>query len=296
MVEESIDSAAMQLPPGAELIILPNGPRAIETAGTLKLPTGARLVPSTQVLDLVTNWNRCLDAASGALIHLLHEDDAVAPGFYAAIFETIQRYPGAALYATTSQSFHIQPPPNVAEVEPELLEGLDAARFLLLDRRHSCGNVVMTRRALERDGKFLPAFGYSTDEEAYLRFATGGIGLYPAPLYRNRVHPGQVRYPSWLRPEFVEEYVGGRMQGARAFGSEALRIAENSSIERVVSSAVTLALDGYHDESLALLERLEAFIKPRRSHRVAVAKAACRSHAAVRVLRARRRFIAGRSR
>ena len=292
MVQESIESAAAQLPDGAELIVLPNGPDAIEVVGTLSLPPSARVEPSSDVLDLVSNWNRCLDAANGALIHFLHEDDAVAPGFYRAILSAAERFPDAAIYSTASQAYDAPlPSPEALNAEPALFEGLDAARFLLVDDRHSCGNIVLTRRVVEERGGFLQEYAYSVDEEAYLRYAAaGGIGFHPAPLYRNRVHPGQVRYASWLRPEFVREFVGGRIEGARAFGSEARALAERTSIDRIVSALVTVALAGYRDEAVAQLEELERFLRPARSRRVRVAKAVCRSRAALALVRLRRRL------
>jgi hypothetical protein len=296
MVQESIDSAAVQLPAGAELVVLPNGPRAIEALEDVTLPAGALVFPSTEVLDMVTNWNRCLESASGTLIHILHEDDAVAPGFYRVITDLAERFPTAALYSTASQAFDAPEPAATAlAAEPELLEGFDAARFLLVDDRHACGNIVLTRQAIDLHGGFLHAYEFSLDEEAFLRYAaTGGIAFHPAPLYRNRVHGGQLRYSSWLRPEFIQEFVGGRIEGARPFGSEALELAERSSVERTISVAVTLALAGHRTEALEQLERLEQFIRPHRSRRITVAKGICRSRVALGLIRARRRLIVGR--
>jgi hypothetical protein len=293
MVQESIDSAASQLPDGAELVVLPNGPAAIEVVESLSLPPTARVEPSAEVLDLVTNWNRCLAAANGSLIHFLHEDDAVAPGFYRAIMAAAERYPEAAIYSTASQAYDAPlPPPEALDAEPTFIDGYDAARFLLVDDRHSCGNIVLTRRVVEQRGGFLAEYAYSVDEEAYLRYAAGGgIGLHPAPLYRNRVHPGQVRYASWLRPEFVREFVGGRIEGARAFGSEARSLAERTSVDRVVSTVVTIALAGYRTEAVAQLEELERFLRPTRFRRVRVAKAVCRSRTALALVRLRRRVV-----
>lgn len=298
MLQESVDSAVGQLPAGAELVLFPNGPRAIEAAAQVTLPAGTRVVPSPEVLDLVTNWNRCLNEAAGSLVHILHEDDAVAAGFYRAISDAARRFPEAALYATASQSFDAPlPSEEDLRTEPELLVDLDAARFFLLDKRHSCGNVVFTRRVLDESGGFLPEFEYCCDEEAYLRLAaSGGIVLHPAPLYRNRVHSGQTRYTDWLRPEWVPTYVRSRVEGARALGSASVALAERSSETRVVSVAITLASAGYRAESVQQLERLEAFIRPRRSWRVTVAKAFCRSRTALAVIGARRRLIAGRTR
>jgi len=204
-----------------------------------------------------------------------------------------RRFPDASVYSTASQAHDAPlPPAEALDAEPTLIEGLDAARFLLVDDRHSCGNIVLTRRVVLERGGFLPDYAYSVDEEAYLRYAAaGGIGFHPAPLYRNRVHPGQVRYASWLRPEFVREFVGGRIEGARAFGSEAVALAERTSVDRVVSAVLTVALAGHRAEALAQLEELERFIAPVRSRRVRIAKAACRSRIALATVRLRRRLV-----
>jgi hypothetical protein len=290
MLQESVDSAAAQLPDEAELIILPNGPAAIESAGRIDVPERARIVASHAVLDIVTNWNRCLEQASGELIHLLHEDDAVAPGFYRTILELAREFPSAALYATSSTSFATSGKLRGREGQPQLLQGLDAARFLLDDDRHSCGNVVITRRVVDRLGGFSAEFAYCLDEEAYPRWAAdGGLGFHPAPLYRNRKHSRQGRYPDWLRDEFVETYVRSRVEGSRELGDAAVELAWRSSERRVVSVAVTLALAGYRSESREELTDLETVLRPRRSWRAKLAKTACRSRLLLEVAQLRRR-------
>jgi hypothetical protein len=296
MVQQCLDSAVTQLPEDAEILVLPSGAHAISTVETLVLKPEVRVIPSTDSLDLVGNWNRCLNAASGSFIHILHEDDVVAPGFYDLILDMARRYPDAAMYATAAAQMTdraVEPGELVAE--PTFFDGLDAARFLLTDERHACGNVVLTRRAIEAKGGFLPQFAYCCDEEAYLRLAAvGGLGFHPARLYRERAHPGQSRNHDWLRPEFVPIYVGARLEGAKELGPDALDLAVRSTVQRVVSIAVTLASAGYRDESVLQLERLEQFIQPHHSRRITVAKRLCRSSIALAAIRIRRRLLARR--
>jgi glycosyltransferase involved in cell wall biosynthesis len=45
-------------------------------------------------LGLAGNWNRAIDMARRHLVHLLHQDDRVLPGFYARIIRGFHRAPG----------------------------------------------------------------------------------------------------------------------------------------------------------------------------------------------------------
>ncbi|MCH7578644.1 MAG: glycosyltransferase [Chloroflexi bacterium] len=100
VLQTAIDSAAMQLPEESELLIFPNGPEALAATESVTIPEDARVIPSKELLSMAGNWNRCLGESRGELIHILHADDAVAPGFYQAVLELAARYPQAALYAT----------------------------------------------------------------------------------------------------------------------------------------------------------------------------------------------------
>lgn len=296
MVQECVASAANQLPDASELLIFPNGSRAIETLSGVRLPAAARVVPSQDELDLVTNWNRCLAHASGSLVHILHEDDAVAAGFYSTVLDLHRRFPDAGLYATTSGPLtSTERWSHGTSGDPALLQGLEAARFFLVDDSHACGNVVMKMDVIARDGGFRREFSYCCDEEAFLRWsASGGVGLRRIPLYRNRVHAGQARYSDWLKPDFVQLYLNSRTEGARRLGDEALKLAATSSERRIVSVAITLALAGHKPESQLRLAELSAALEPGRSRRAQLAGLACRSRVALRFLQLRRRLLARR--
>lgn len=53
--------------------------RSIDRAGRVEVYSHARR------FGLAGNWNRAITLARGHLVHLLHQDDAVRPGFYAAM-------------------------------------------------------------------------------------------------------------------------------------------------------------------------------------------------------------------
>lgn len=52
-------------------------------------------------LGLVGNFNSCIQKARGELIHILHGDDFVLPGYYEAINSAAEKYPDIALYYST---------------------------------------------------------------------------------------------------------------------------------------------------------------------------------------------------
>ena len=48
-------------------------------------------------LGLAGNWNRAIGHAHGEFIHILHQDDLVAPGFYQALLAGMRRSPRIAM-------------------------------------------------------------------------------------------------------------------------------------------------------------------------------------------------------
>ena len=57
---------------------------------------------ASQRVGFVSNWNTCIDRARGHLVHILHDDDFVAPGYYEEIYALTNKYPDLGLYATRS--------------------------------------------------------------------------------------------------------------------------------------------------------------------------------------------------
>ncbi len=289
LIVAAAESAAAQLPEDSELLVFASGPSA-EIAHELPLPPQARLVVASTPLTLVENWNRCLTSSAGSLVHLLHSDDLVADGFYATILDLADRFPGAGLYATAFALAGTHTP--AVSAEGVLLPPREAAAFFLVDERHSCGNVVLTRRVIEQCGTLDAEFASCPDEEAYLRYAAaGGLGFSPKPLYLERSHELQERFAAWQRREFVEEYFLARIVGARNLDKETEALAEASTVQGVVSVAVALADAGLRTSAERVLDEL-ARLSPRsaRSARVRVARFACRHPFALQLLSVRRRL------
>lgn len=295
MLQTAIDSAAMQLPAGSELLIFPNGLEALAASDSVTMPGEVRVFPSEKHLSQVANWNRCLAESQGKLIHLLHADDAVAPGFYQAVLDLVERYPKAALYATgfspmeegtlASKQSH--------DGETQLLTGETAARSILAGGRHCCGSVVISSWSVRKHGPFRDEYLYGPDEETYLRYAaTGGLAFETRRLYRERAHIKQTRNPTWLEDDFVATYLKGRTDGARLYGEAITQFAKETTARRVISVAMTLALRGDGGPAIRRLHDL-AHSYPECSSwpRYRIAKIACGFRAARLVARLRRRYL-----
>jgi len=290
-IAAAAQSAATQLPERSELIVVPSGPASAITA-ELALPAITRVTEPTEPPGLVHNFNRCLALAAGDLIHILHSDDTVAPGFYAIILRLAEQYPDAAMYATGFRSDR-DVAASTHEAAPQRLRGADAARFLLADERHAAGNVVLTRRAVERLGAFREEYSFCPDEEAYLRWATlGGVAFDPVRLYVERTHAGQARLATWRHPDFVRTYVAARAAGARLF-DERVGAIERASTERRLASVAVSVAQADPAVALALLTALEEERpESRRSRRVRLARLAARRRTVLRALLWRRRLKA----
>jgi len=99
---QSLASVLVQAPPATEMQIAvvddgsPPGlveeiVRSVDRAGRVDI------VRHGERLGLAGNWNRAIDLAHGQLVHLLHQDDYVLPGFYARIDHGFRRLSDAGM-------------------------------------------------------------------------------------------------------------------------------------------------------------------------------------------------------
>ena len=144
-------------------------------------------------LGLAGNWNRCVGLARGHWIHLLHQDDLVAPAFYERLGRGIAGHPelGAAFCRHRIIDEHGREL-RVSEPErpdPGILEGWRDA--LAAGQRLQCPAIVVARSTYERVGGFRGDLRYALDWEMWARVAAGGPVWYePEVLAAYREHLG----------------------------------------------------------------------------------------------------------
>ena len=134
-----------------------------------------RFEPNPQWLGAIGTFNRCLALARGELVHLLHGDDAVLPGFYAAMESAFDDPDVAAAVC------------RVRDVDAD-----DATLYETRSYRHGTGTwadaldleavsnrvrtpgIVVARRTYERVGGYRADFPHAADWEMWVRVAASG--------------------------------------------------------------------------------------------------------------------------
>jgi len=135
-----------------------------------------------QNVGAIPNFNECILRSRGDLVHILHDDDYVLPGFYAAIGDLADRYPQAALFAT--RSFYVDSSGRITGATPLLPEFASGSRDLsafFYGNPLQCPAVVIRRRFYEQHGGWRPLV--PADYELWIRaISRGGAVVSPEIL------------------------------------------------------------------------------------------------------------------
>jgi hypothetical protein len=178
---------------------------------------------------------------------------------------------------------------------PVLLEPENAARYLVARTCSPVGSVVYVRKDGGQPASFSAAYPYCPDEELLPRLASrGGVALIPSCLYRESTWPGQARYSTWERPDFVDVYWAARRDGVRGYATSVQEFAMAETRSSVVTVCAHLIRSGQADLALTHLRAL-CRLDPRasRSLKVLAARVLAGSPAGAGLLRARD-FMRGR--
>lgn len=145
-------------------------------------------------VEMGTNWTTCIRRARGYWIHILHDDDMVMPGFYAAYRQFIECHPG--LVMVFSRSIAVDENGHWLNIMSPLcrkFSGLveDAGCELVKRNFIPAPTVAVAREAYVKVGGFAPVFGYCADWEMWMRVARCGlVGYIDQPYSLYRVHAG----------------------------------------------------------------------------------------------------------
>ena len=137
------------------------------------------------------NFTECIKRSKGELIHFLHEDDMVKPGFYSTFENIFKNYTkiGAAFcrqeYIDEEGKLKFYSPPEMDE--PGILE--DALVKLAEKQRIQYCAMVIRRKVFEQLGGFIPKNIGCEDWEMWVRIAKSyPIAYEPQALASYRVH------------------------------------------------------------------------------------------------------------
>jgi glycosyltransferase involved in cell wall biosynthesis len=142
-------------------------------------------------LGLCGNWNRAIALARGELVHLLHQDDYVLPGFYERMDHGFRRAADCGMAFCRTR---------LVDAEDRLLRTVSRQQWLpgllanwlprIAERqRIQTPSVVVARRTYEAVGGYRPDLQLALDWEMWVRIAAAYPVWYePRPLASYRRH------------------------------------------------------------------------------------------------------------
>lgn len=141
-------------------------------------------------LGAAANFNNCIARARGELVHILHGDDMVKPGFYAAMERALAAPDLVAAVCRTEYIDDDDRPTGLTRSERQG-SGVwdDAVATLAISNRVRPAAIVVRRGAYERVGGFREDLPHAADWEMWVRLAASGrVGFVDEVLARYRVH------------------------------------------------------------------------------------------------------------
>jgi glycosyltransferase involved in cell wall biosynthesis len=126
----------------------------------------------------MANFNNCLNRSRGQLVHILHGDDFVLPGFYGALAAAAAKNPDVAFLA--ARVFYVDEDGYFSGVSPRVrsLERAGrSAREFYYETAAQFAGIVVRRTFYETHGGFIPELTHLTDREMWIRAITRGGGV-----------------------------------------------------------------------------------------------------------------------
>lgn len=153
-----------------------------------KIGQGISFYRQPKNLGLIGNWNACISRAHGHLVHILHQDDVVKPGFYRRLEAAFLQEP--SIGAAFCRYFYMDE--KGCERDLSLLERETPGVIpnwierIAVTQRIECPSIVVKREVYEKLGGFCQEAHYAADWEMWKRIAA--------------------YYSVWYEPELLASY------------------------------------------------------------------------------------------
>lgn len=173
-VGQAVESVLAQDPgpDKMQICIVDNSTESIDWKATLppEILRRIEIYIQPKSLPVHENWNTCIRKSNGHLIHILHEDDWVAKGFYDEIARLSDESPEAGIFAV--RSFLVDES-GVIDAVNKRFAGHGKVSYDLTGffpyNPVQCPGVVVRRNAYEVLGGFKDDWNYVTDLEMWIR-------------------------------------------------------------------------------------------------------------------------------
>ena len=265
---EAIRSVLVQAPSddSMEIVVVDDCSRKADVAALVRFadPSGrVRIARNAQRLGLAGNWNRAVQSASGRLVHLLHQDDLVLPGFYARMVRAFDRMPrigmafcrsriidGAGRWLKTAS--RLRWTAGVLDGWPETIGER---------QRVQTPAVVVARAAYEVVGPYRPDLCHTLDWEMWVRIATRMPVWYePRVLAAYRRHADNESTRLFTKGAVWPDIVRAIRLNAERFAEpgreEIVRRSARWHLGSMIRTAVRLIRDGHVADAHATLVTL----------------------------------------
>lgn len=141
---------------------------------------GARVkfVKNEMNLGATANFNRCIELSTGKLVHILHGDDWVAPGFYEEIARLEEEAPDCAFYATRTVAVEEDGTWKwISRRNKALEQASNDASECSSEQFFQTPSVVVRRDFYEQSGGFCQSLYHVADWEMWVRAIHAGSGI-----------------------------------------------------------------------------------------------------------------------
>jgi glycosyltransferase involved in cell wall biosynthesis len=167
---------------------------------------------------LAGNWNRCLELARGRIVHVLHQDDIVAPDYYRRMLPAFARNPAIGMafcrHAFVDERNRTQ---RVSHRERLFAGTLRNWLPKIAEwQRIQCPAALVRRDVYEQIGGYRPDLYYALDWEMWVRIAA--------------------QFPVWYEPRVLARY-------RRHASSETNRLRSMSRLDADVLKAIETFAD-----------------------------------------------------
>jgi glycosyltransferase involved in cell wall biosynthesis len=272
----ALESVLGQAPPAdaMQIAVVDDGSRTglVRELVTQAAPDGrVDIIEQPRRLGLGGNWNRALGLARGELVHLLHQDDYVLPGFYERMDSAFRQRPDIGMAFCRTRLVDAADRPIRTTSRQQWTSGVLAHWLPRIAERQrvQTPSVVVHRRTYEAVGGFRTDLQLALDWEMWVRIAARFPVWYePRPLaaYRRhadnettRLHASGAAWPDLARAirinaESLPEGIRGATLSAsvRWYVASAMRTAERQiRVGHFARASVTL---GHVPSILALLD------------------------------------------
>ena len=161
----------------------------------------------SQNVGSVRNFETCLKHSTGRIIHLLHADDKVKPGFYAKLESLLQRYPQAGAAFCNYEFINGEGNWLYDNHKEHQNDTLLTDQLLTMAERCKVQyvSIVVKREIYEKEGGFFGVI-YGEDWEMWTRIAKDHAFAYtPEILASYRVHESNISANSFRTGDNIRD-------------------------------------------------------------------------------------------